>query len=244
MIASKIKLKTEQLAMTVNADNINFYDFIADDYDQILEQDKSNESIRKIVADKFCSSVNKGIVLDFGGGTGSDIKWLIENNYKVIFLEPSPKMRKKAVNNNNQAVSTGKLIFLDDNQSNISNWDSQLPFEKLDGVLCNFAVLNNIFDLRSLFQKLAIAIKQHGQLMALVLKTNPEKLRRRSLVRTITAKILGKPLKTFTRYGTHQQTVYLHSLNQIKKASCGLFYFQSSQTIEDSDFILIHLNRK
>src|ERR1017187_5336548 len=83
----------------INKRNISYYDEIAENYDAILNNDGANKIIRDIVAVKFSSLVKKGgYVLDFGGGTGGDLDWLIRQHYHVIFCEPSTAMRKIAVN--------------------------------------------------------------------------------------------------------------------------------------------------
>src|ERR1700722_678196 len=89
--------KTHRDESVIYRQNISYYDEIADDYDAMLQRDASNKITREKVAEKFTLLVKNGAVLDFGGGTGSDLGWLSGGNYDILFCEPSVGMRRKAI---------------------------------------------------------------------------------------------------------------------------------------------------
>ena len=103
--------KLNQDKFRINAQNISYYNEIADFYDHIMEKKDSNKIVRGKVAEKFCDIVKEGNVLDFGGGTGLDLDWLTSKGYSVFFCEPSSGMREKAVNHNNNLLNHPNVLF-------------------------------------------------------------------------------------------------------------------------------------
>src|SRR5689334_15667174 len=129
--------------------NIPFYDVIADDYDSYVEEIPSAAETRKEIAEIVLKNIRKGNLLDFGGGTGLDLDWLTAHEFQIFFCEPSQKMREKAMLRNSEKLHSEKITFLQGQQSDFRNWPAHPPFEKkMDAILANFAVLNNIFELR------------------------------------------------------------------------------------------------
>ena len=166
-------LKNEQ---SIIKQNISFYDEIAEQYDEILEQDQNNIFVREKVAVVFSKLLPSGLVLDFGGGTGKDLGWLTEKGYPVIFCEPSVKMREKAILFSKKNLPGSDITFLDNAAADFVSWPFNLPFsQKVDGTLANFAVINSIPDIKLLFKNLSLVIKQGGHLLMLVLKSDLKK---------------------------------------------------------------------
>src|ERR1700676_5350087 len=154
----------------ISRQNISYYNEIAADYDAILNKDSSNTIIRNKVAAKFISLVNGGSVLDFGGGTGQDLGWLLQNDYKIIFCEPSAAMRQIAIEWSKGEFPDAGISFFDDNKSDFRSWNAKFPFDqKVNAVLANFAVINCIPDIEFLFEKLALAMDPGGIVIALIL---------------------------------------------------------------------------
>lgn len=224
-------------------DIIEYYDSVAADYDEILGKNSMNKAIRATVAKKFSEIVEKGVILDFGGGTGGDLPWLTEQGYQVIFLEPSSKMREVAIKNNKHLIASGQVGFLKDDETKIHNWSDHAPFGPVNGVLSNFAVLNNIADLKETFEKLSRTMRQGGSIIALVLKANFRRFMKISFPRTIKNLFTRHPFIVVTRYQDKQQTVYLHTLTEIKKTSSLYFSLNAVIPIKSSEFILLHLKR-
>jgi SAM-dependent methyltransferase len=225
--------------------NVSFYNEIANDYEKILEQEKSNKIVRKIVADKFQAAVKSGAVLDFGGGTGLDLEWLTNNNYNIFFCETSFGMRAKAIEYNKNILHNKNISFLKNNTTDFANWNNVLPFsEKMDAVLSDFAVINCIPDIELLFKNLALVMKPGSDLIALILQYNFKKILKSNLRGYIKSFFLQKPLTTLVKYSGKEHTVFVYSRKEIKKASKVYFNFCSYEILKDYGFSLIHLTKK
>jgi len=226
-------------------ENIVFYNSIAQTYDAILEHEQSNKIIRQKVAENFCRVVKPGWIMDFGGGTGLDLTWLSENGYKILFCEPSSGMRQQAINYNNAILHNPHIIFLDSSKTDFKTWNDNPPTsEKLNGILSNFAVINNISEIELLFKNLAMLLNASGDLVALMLDKDFQKNRLKKLVNMMRSFVFQKPIKLYVSHKTNRQIVYAHSLNQIKKASKPYFNFCSKDSFPEFGFVLIHLTKK
>ena len=228
----------------INEQNILYYDKIADSYDRILDHESLNDVARKKVESKFTFWVKPGVVLDFGGGTGRDLKWLTEHHYKILFCEPSTGMKEKAIHYNQNVLHNNNITFLEKAKTDFTRWHEKLPFpEKVDAVLSNFAVINCIPQIESLFESLALVLKPGGDLVALILDDKARSLitRLRNAIRSFIIKI---PRTMHIQYNENQQTVYVYTTKQIKKASKAYFDFRNREPLPGFGFILIHMVRK
>ena len=219
--------------------NVSYYDEIAMQYDEILDRDNSNRITREKVKAAFCELVPGGLVLDFGGGTGKDLQWLTGNGYRVIFCEPSVKMREKAISLNHKGI-----VVLENNASNFVTWDTELPFpEKVDSILANFAVINSIPDLKLLFKNLSLVVRSGGHLLMLVLSNTFKKRWRSHRLATLRSLFTGSTLATDIPFNQRWQRVYLYTTRRIKKDALPYFYFKGYH-LKESGFTLMHFIRK
>ena len=226
--------------MKIKRENILYYNAIANEYNEMLDT-IPDKIVRNKVADKFCSVVKDGVVLDFGGGTGLDIQWLTNKNFTVFFCEPSTGMRERAISAYSN-LPQDKIIFLDDSAMDFRQWHLQLPFPvQVDAVLSNFAVLNCIHDIELLFQNLALVIKPGADIIALVLTKRLKKKLNGNFRDIIKSFIHSGPAILNLRYKKYGQTVYVYSIEEIIKASAKHFIFCSSEVLLASGFTLIHL---
>ena len=224
----------------ISRQNISYYDEIAAEYDAILNKDTKNAVVRKQVADRFMVAVKKGLVLDFGGGTGQDIDWL-SWHYKIIFCEPSAAMRKYAAGRN----AAKGIIFLDDSATDFREWSASFPFEQaVDAVLANFAVINCIPDIKLFFEKLAMVVKPGGTVMALILDNSLPKRLRSDTKATVQSFFSGSPVSISVNYNGNSQQVYIHSSKAIESATVKYFELKLFEPLQGSGFCLIHLIRK
>jgi SAM-dependent methyltransferase len=225
--------------------NLAYYDEIAGDYDNILDQDDSNHPVREKVATLFHHYVRAGRILDFGGGTGKDLPWMIEKGYRIIFCEPSPGMLEKAKARAINLPNKEKILFLNAPHTDFSNWASTLPFDdKVDGILANFAVLNTIPDLQLLFRHLSLVIRPGGHAVLLVLKAGLRTRWKTNRKATVLSLMGGSTVSGTVNFQQQQQTFYLHTISSIQKTSAPWFHFTSRIPVEKNDFVLIHLVRK
>jgi SAM-dependent methyltransferase len=229
----------------ISRQNISYYDGIAANYDTILDENGDNQVVRHIVAGEFTTLVKGGYVLDFGGGTGRDLGWLIQHSYRISFCEPSAQMRQIAVDKRKKEFPDACISFMDDDKTDFRTWSSLFPFEqKVDAVLANFAVINCIPDIELLFEKLALVIKPGGIVLALILKNSLIKNLRTNLRATLNSFISGNPISIFIDYKGKQQQVYFHSPGAIRKAVAKKFEFIRHKKLHGIEFCLIHLMRK
>jgi SAM-dependent methyltransferase len=216
--------------------NISYYNEIADSYDAILDKELSNESIRRRVGDRFREAVPMGTVLDFGGGTGRDLEWLMVHGYQVIFCEPSAGMREQAIRQERKSPR-GRVRFLSGKETDFTRWQKDLPlFLPVDGILANFAVINCIPDIGLLFNNLAGVLKPGGHFIALILRPKWTQVLRTLVSRT--------PVTLRVRYKQHQQTVFIHTRKSINEAAAPYFNFSRYRSLQGSVFSLIELTRK
>lgn len=221
----------------ISNQNIDYYDKIAASYDAILSHGNKTDFVRKKMADKLTSHLKQGIVLDFGGGTGEDLKWLLANDYSVIFCEPSSGMRNIAIAKFNAEFPNGNITFLEESKTDFLNWNKTLPFEeKANAVIANFAVLNCILNIDLIFKNIALITAPNAELILLVLDCN--------LKKRIKLYFSNKPIEVKVEYENKEQLVYLHSIKSIKKASAEIFEFKSCERFKEQGFSLIHLTRK
>ena len=231
--------------MTVKETNILYYDAIAAEYDGQLHNDERNLHIRDIVSRTFVKVVKGHFVIDFGGGTGQDFGWLLKHRFQIVFCEPSRAMRQIAQERRMLEFPDSEILFFEDEQADFRNWADSFPFEnKMDAVLANFAVINCIPDIYSLFDKLAIALKQGGHVVALVLDDHFISQMRTNPGGAIRSFISGKPVRLYVNHNNHRQEVYLHSMRSIRNACKLKFHLISLTRLKGYGFRLIHLMRK
>jgi SAM-dependent methyltransferase len=225
--------------------NISYYNEIAEQYDHILDQDKANNLMRKKISSLFCQLVPPGLVLDFGGGTGKDLDWLAGEGYRVIFCEPSIKMREKASHYAQQNLNVHAVRFLHNASADFTSWQTKLPFtEKADAVLSNFAVINCIPGLRLFFTNLSLVVRPGAHLFMLVLKNDFRKRWRTNRLATLLSLLTSKTIHTTIAFNDRSQKIYLYTSRKIKKMAAPFFHFQSLQTFKENGFEWIHFTRK
>jgi SAM-dependent methyltransferase len=224
--------------------NIAYYNEVAGIYNSILDSDRANEIVRRKVKEKFLSLVKSGTVLDFGGGTGLDLEWLAAANYKIYFCEPSVAMRNQAIKSSSDNHHESKVEFLQESKTDFTKWSSAPPFAtKVDGILCNFGVVNYIPDIRALFHSLARVTSPGGHLMCVMLELDLRKRFKWHRRNAIQSLLFGQPFKMYIPYKEHKQAVVVHTADEVKKASSRYFTFVQSESLDARDFTLIHLIR-
>jgi SAM-dependent methyltransferase len=228
--------------MKLEDKNIAFYNEIADEYDTILDNDQTNSIIRRKVRDKLISVVKSGCVLDFGGGTGLDLGWLIENKYKVIFCEPSPGMRQIAIDRNQNSLEGVNIEFLGNEKADFTTWHDKPPFSiQTEAILSNFAAINCIAEIELLFSNLAQVIKPGGHFIALVLQFGYKKTRWWKFKEFIRRHFYNEPLVLMVQFKSQLQTVHLYTSKEIKKAAGPYFKIISQEPL--FEFTLLHLKK-
>ena len=134
-------------------DSNDYYDAVADEYDNILLADDSNKIVRKKISQYVLGIQGINTIMDFGGGTGLDLTWMAEQ-FEVVFCEPCRKMRTKAEALVETSLTDARINILNDQDSNYLHWNDDLlnKIARPEAVLANFAVLNSISDLETMFE--------------------------------------------------------------------------------------------
>lgn len=222
----------------------DYYDLIAPEYNSLLERDPTNALVRTKVEQYFRSQVPKGRVMDFGGGTGLDLPWLMEISERIIFCEPSIKMRQIAMNHIEHHPARDGVLFLDDESSNVLNWAPGVPTsEPLDACLANFAVLNNIRNLDLIFDKLSSIVKAGGDLIVNILDANLKTLITRYPTEYLRS-LFTSEILTYTLYHETKQDVFLHPIGKIKRSANPFFETKCVMPLKGYGFTLVHLKRR
>ncbi len=218
-----------------------FYDHIATIYNEQMNLDLDNNRIRNETAAYFSKILSEGSVLDFGGGTGLDLPWLLKKKYHVVFCEPSSKMRLEAIKLVNSHYTSSSITFLDDERvAKLSASDSNI---KVNAVLANFAVLNCIGDLEKIFNTLESVMRPGGHLIANVIDTRWFSLITKFPISYLKSVFTGKII-TSSGGDNFVHKTYLHRLSEIKKASSPFFNFEHWQPMNGYGFLMIHLKKK
>lgn len=229
----------------ISDQNIAYYNEIANNYDEILDKDAANALSRAKVSAVFTNIVGSGRVLDFGGGTGQDLGWLIKNHYEVLFCEPSLSMRNIAIERSKQNFPNANIRFLHDEECDFRSWPASFPaIGKVDAVLANFAVINCIPDIRLLFAHLGNLVKPGGWIVALILENSLRKRLSSNFRGTIASLFSPNPVSITINYHGNEQIVYIHSIQEIKRATGTDFSFYHQEQLRGFGFRLICLQRK
>lgn len=225
----------------VKKESINsFYNSIAETYEgQLTDLDKQ---AREEIARLFSSQVHKGIVLDFGGGTGLDLPWLLTSQSRIFFIEPSSAMRRVAIE---KFKHEERITFLEDGLDFTQWTEDQLPIkERADGVLANFAVLNCINDIDSYFEKIAFLCRENCHLMVIVIDPRYRAMIRNYSITSALRLLYRERLTILNKNkGVYHET-YLYTLRAIRKAARKYFVFKSWQPIGFSNFIAVSLIKR
>ncbi len=220
-----------------------FYDRIAEEYNRQLTP--SDEQVRRVVNKVFRQYIPRGNVLDFGGGTGLDLPWLLARDYHVFFLEPSVNMRAVAKKSANAIAGINNPVFIEEN-TDISGWSPGcLPCrEKMKGVLADFAVLNCIAEPAIFFEKIALVCERHCHVIACVIDARPRILLKKYPVKAVMRGFLNGELITRHVFEGARHETYIHFPQRFRAAYRLHFDFIAYLPVAASDFALLILSKK
>lgn len=195
---------------------VDYYDIIAENYNQMMRDDAPNVRVRQAVRTYFCKTVSQGKILDFGAGTGLDLEWQLSEGYEVVFYEPSANMAAEAEKNLgiSEKSEVSAIVGGDAHLGSIS----ALPDDSLEAVFSNFAALNSVENLEETFGVFANKLKRGGHLIC-VLTNNFDKVSRlKAMFSNLTG---GKAaISKIVEYEKGQSMhVYYHSGRSLKKAA-------------------------
>ncbi len=217
-----------------------FYNAIASNYDGHMTA--TDTEVRKSIHSLIAQNVAQGNIMDFGGGSGLDLPWLVANNYNVLFVEPSSEMRRVAFNN---YATSASVTFIESN-TDFLHWNNKnLPFQqKVNGILANFAVLNCIENIDSLFEKFALLSSESCTVVATVIDPAFSNMRKHYSIMSAIRMSLGSKLRILNKYEGKYHPTYIHSLKSIEKASGKYFSLESITPLEPSSFSVLIFKKK
>lgn len=212
---------------------IDYYDTIADKYNKEIDEDYN--TVTRAIVKRYIKSIN-GIknVLDFGGGTGKDLIWLLEANLFVTFYEPSKKMADEA----QKYINFKPLNILNTNIGNNATYKN-LRKNKIgyDLILSNFAAINSIKNIVELFGVFSNIIDKNGHVVVMLFKNKSFSNR---------LKTLFFPSQVITRIIQFEDKssgmiAYMHTKKQvIKAAKHNGFSLFNIKELTEAGFLLYH----
>ncbi|ETW95031.1 MAG: hypothetical protein ETSY1_32315 [Candidatus Entotheonella factor] len=151
----------------IDSSIIHYYDEIASSYNSRLEKDARNCHVRNYVRQYVLELKNVQRVMDFGGGTGLDLPWLIENDFDIVFCEPSTKMSAIARQLVSDRFPNASITFEIGASADFSKW-CKSPDNQVDVILSNFSALNSIANIGLAFKQLGLRLTHRGHLITVL----------------------------------------------------------------------------
>jgi ubiquinone/menaquinone biosynthesis C-methylase UbiE len=235
---------SNHIPQKINNDAIAFYNTVAPEYDLEMSADTTNNNVRAKISSYFVQTVLGENILDFGGGTGLDLPWLLNHNYKVTFCEPAPEMRNIAIQLNQNQLKNEHITFLSSEQSDFNNWYAGTFENKFDAVLANFGVINSIADIGALINKLNSVLKPGGHIIANMLDTTPGGIMRWYKKNFVKAILANSPPVMITQFKGTKHTSFLHTPGKIEHFARHSFECKKIERIGGFGFMLVHLQKK
>jgi SAM-dependent methyltransferase len=141
------------------------FDGAAAGFDRRFGDWRSVAAQRRAVRDALAAAFPEGSrVLEVGGGTGEDARWLSERNRRVFLTDASPAMVEASAQKLRDYPSARTAVVA---AEDLEGWspDGEARF---DGAFSNFAALNCVPDLRPVARGLARLVRPGGAAMLVV----------------------------------------------------------------------------
>ena len=144
-----------------------FYSKISLEYDDLMDQHPGNGWVRTAFRQMVREAIPTGaFLLDFGCGTGLDTLWYAQHGYRVLAYDVSSGMMEQVHRRCAQEVAAGQVVPLYGDYAEFPTLVQR--HAGLQAVVANFAVLNHIDDLQTLFTVLAGQLPASGQVIVSV----------------------------------------------------------------------------
>jgi len=222
-----------------------YYNKIAAEYDDKLSIEKDT-IIRNEIREYLTGNLSSGTVLDFGGGTGLDLKWLVDSEYDVVFCEPAEMMRAKALALTENWPAANKPKFVDLADSNFANWTAENnPFDaKINAVLANFGVINYIEDLEHFFSIFEAITEKDAQLFINLLSIPPKIKYSKLWKNVLKAIVKRRTIRAGSSFEDITHETILYSISDIEKAAKTKFKLTNTKILGgNTDFTLLHFTK-
>lgn len=225
---------------------IEFYNHIADEYDNLLNR-PLDVSARQRVHDYVRDLNIRGVALDFGGGSGLDLPWLTELGFDIYFCEPAFDFKNKAVERVKLNQWDTHVHFVDNEMSDFHSWTETLPFRKKPAlILANFGVANYIKDLTVMFQQFDKVSEQRATVILLLLVENKTQQPFLKHIVDRTKKIFSDTRKRWTSHKGKAHAAYIYSTADLVSAAMPYFSLHHTSSISGThgSFEMLHFVKK
>jgi SAM-dependent methyltransferase len=196
------------------------FDAVAEAFDRRFGEWQSVAAQRRAVRAALLSAFPAGArVLEVGGGTGDDARWLIERGRQVFLTDAAPAMvrvarAKLGANGSRAAVVAAEAL---EGLADAREAEGEPPF---DGAFSNFAALNCVADLASVARGLARAVRPGGPVLLVLFGPLPPGEIAVQLVRgnpaTAWRRVARGPAAA--RLGGRDFVVYYHRPREVARA--------------------------
>ncbi|MEO0254455.1 MAG: class I SAM-dependent methyltransferase [candidate division WOR-3 bacterium] len=130
----------------------DFWDFYSEIYDEKKKDfDLNFRRINFLILENYLK--DKNFLLEIGCGTGTDTEFMVKRVKKILALDLSIGMLKRA----KEKIKNGKVYLI-----NMKAEDIDLLRKKFDGAYSSFGVLNCLYELESFFDKLSKVLKKNS----------------------------------------------------------------------------------
>ncbi len=148
--------------------NLPFYDSIAVEYDSIMQRSAGDAWVRDAFHNFVEIHIPKtGWMLDFGCGTGTDALRYVQQGRHVLAYDNSPGMIVQLRAKASADIQNGTIIPFSGSWVEFKTQLSAYP--RPETIVANFAVLNCINDLKSLFRLFSEVVTPAGTVIVSVL---------------------------------------------------------------------------
>lgn len=180
------------------------FDAIADRFDERFGPWRSVVAQRSAVRDELLDAFPEGArVLEIGGGTGEDARWLVERGRQVLLTDPSPSMVRLATEKLAPLGAPMPRVLAAEALSELGEVENGAS--AFDGAFSNFAALNCVPDLTPVARELARLLRPGapavlvlfgtcapGEWIVEALRGNPRAMFRRANHGDVPARVGGR----------------------------------------------------
>ncbi|HEX6632045.1 MAG TPA: class I SAM-dependent methyltransferase, partial [Gemmatimonadaceae bacterium] len=197
------------------------FDAVAGAFDQRYGAWRSVAAQRRAVRGTLLRAFPRGArLLEIGGGTGEDARWLARRGRTVLLTDPSPNMVRVAAEKLRAHGVPAPVMLAAEELPRLAAAREARGEAPFDGAFSNFAALNCVTDLTPVARGLARLVRPGGALVLVLFGTCPPgevvvQLARRDVRAAFRRRAAGD---VAARLGWHDFTVRYHRPRDVARA--------------------------
>jgi SAM-dependent methyltransferase len=161
------ELRVDRLSPAAEA-----FDAAATEFDRRFGEWRSVAAQRRAVRDALAAAFPEGAsVLEIGGGTGEDARWLSERNRHVFLTDASAAMVETAARKLRPYPTARSAVVAAEDLETWARAREERGEPPFDGAFSNFAALNCVADLRPVARGLARLVRPGGTVLLVLFGT-------------------------------------------------------------------------